>query len=132
MNTDYSDLNELDRQRIEQLVEQGTSHDDAVAQVRAEKAPKLTTDEHVVQIPVGGGDAGTDPRDARIAELEAEVESLKAALPGVPVSAKPLSVEERTAELVGQGLTEEDAAEQAAYEARTTADNSPPPVQTTV
>ncbi len=82
--------------------------------------------------PAETAEEATDPRDARIAELEAEVASLKAG--GAPATAATdmVDVEARIAELEGQGLSAEDAAEQASYEARVRADHSPPPVNVTV
>jgi hypothetical protein len=71
-------------------------------------------------------EAAIDPRDQKIAELEtrvaelqeqlaarAEAEATPAAPPAPP---EPFDVQARVAELVAQGVSEADAAQQAAYE----------------
>ena len=75
-----------------------------------------------------------DPRDATIAAQAREIDSLKAevfslrdsgAVNTGRVRADDTQIEAaRKAELIAQGLGEVDAAEQAAYEARTRADHA--------
>ncbi len=79
---------------------------------------------------IAGGGAGTtpDPRDATIAAQQTEIDSLKAQIQELQtagarsegeVQADDAATEQaRKDELIAQGLSEADATEQAAYEAR--------------
>ena len=75
-----------------------------------------------------------DPRDATIASQQAEIDRLTGELEQAGVrnarsegevrADDEASIEERRDELIRQGLSEEDATEQAAYEARIRADQA--------
>ncbi len=96
--------------------------------------------EHDMTDPTTAPPLPPDPRDATIAAQQTEIDSLKAQIAELQTAGAVTAGEVRAddtqteaarkAELIGQGLSEVDATEQAAYEARIRFDqaNTPPNV----